>query len=173
MPLQSTSGLETFKHEEAIQEQDGDVRFPIASSNRRDHYDQTTERHTMMPPLKVAAHTHQNPAPSSVLSTDSSQQQDQQDATPHEVPLDTYTKRTDDSTSDPITSKRTLEFIEDLLTPLQTVPMDISYNIVENACDFRAAPQRADDWLVPISREMQKIFDEWLVPMTPEEETEE
>ena len=48
--------------------------------------------------------------------------------------------------------------------------MDISYNIMENTLDSRIAFQRADDWLLPTSVELQKIFDEWLVPMTPEEE---
>lgn len=170
MPRQKTLGLEDSKHKEATQKQDGNAHFPIASSNRRDHHDKPTKRHALTTALKAAAHTHQNAPQKPLVSTESPQNQNQQDATSHEAPLETHTKRTDDDNptpTDPITSKRTLDFIEDLLTPLQTVPMDISYNIVENACDSRAAP---DDWLLPTSREEQKIFDEWLVPMTPEEE---
>ena len=173
MPRQESSGLETSKHEEATQKQDGNRQIPIAKGDRTDHQDRATEPRTVLTNHRVAPAADQRDAQRSAVFTGSSQEQDQEDGTPREAALETYTKRTHASTfnpspSDPITSERTLDFVEDLLTPLQTVPMDISSKSIANAWDSRAAPQQVDDSLPATSLELQSIFDEWLVSMTPE-----
>ena len=136
-------------------------------SNRTDHQDQPTERYTILTTLRATAPADQSDAQISVVFTESSQEQDQEDAKSREAALDNYTKRTDDGTynpcpNDPITSERTLDFVEDLLTPLQTVPMNIRCKTTEIARDC------GDESLLTTSSELQNIFDEWLVPMAPE-----
>ena len=172
MPRQKSSGLGNSKHEEALRKQDGDRQIPIAKGDREDHQDRATKRRTVLTNLRVAPAADQGDAQRSAVFTESSQEQDQEDETPREAALETYTRRTHASTfnpspSDPITSERTLDFVEDLLTPLQTVPMDISSKSIANAWDSGAAPQRSDDSLPTTSPELQSIFDEWLVPITP------
>ena len=83
----------------------------------------------------------------------------------------------DDGTSDlspgdPITSKRTLDFVHDLLTPEQTLPMEISYETIAHAWDSRAVQQQPDMPPSTHSPELQSVFDEWLVPEQPEQASE-
>ena len=173
MPHQKTLGLEGSKHKEATQKRDGNGRFPIGSGNQTDHQDQTTEQCTMLTTLRATAPADQIDAQISVVFTEPLQEQDQEDAKSREAALENCTKRTDDSTynpspSDPITSERTLDFIEDLLTPLQTVPMNILCKTTEIARGCGAVSKQADESLLTTSSELQNIFDGWLVPMTPE-----
>ncbi len=69
------------------------------------------------------------------------------------------------SPRDPVTSRRTLEFVEDLLTPPQTFPMDIDYDTIADAWDSGAERQQPE---VSSSPELENILDEWLVPKAPE-----
>ena len=80
----------------------------------------------------------------------------------------------DDGTSDlspgdPITSRRTLDFVEDLLTPLQSTPKETVYETTANAWDYRAAQQQPDESSSATSPGLQKVFDEWLAPLAPEQ----
>ena len=167
--------LKISKHQEATQNRDGNVQIPIASSNQTDHQDQTTERQTISHFLEATATADLHDTQRSLVSTETFQEQAQREYEEvfGEAPLLENTDRlTNDRTSnpcpgDPITSQRTLDLVEDLLTPLQTVPMDISYETIAEACNSRVGPRPADGSVLTFSPEEQAMFDEWLVPMSP------
>ena len=141
MSRQKTLSLEEgFRHEESTQKQDRKVQVPIAKGDPTDHQDRATERRTTLTTPRIAPPAHQNNAHVSILLTKPSQAQDREDIKSREAAAENSNKRPDDSTnnptpSDPITSKRTLDFINDLLTPLQTVPTEFTYETLANACE--------------------------------------
>ena len=177
--------LKISKHQEATEKRDGNVQIPIASSNQTDDQDQTTERQTTSHSLNATATADLHDTQRSVVSTESFQEQEQQEHESFqeqaqreyeevfcESHLENTNRLTNERTSnpspgDPITSQRTLDLVEDLLTPLQTVPMDISYETIAKACNSRVGPRPADGSVLTFSPEEQAMFDEWLVPMSP------
>lgn len=76
------------------------------------------------------------------------------------------------SPGDPITSRRTLEFVEDLLTPLQSFPMETVYEKSAKTWDYRAIQQQPDESSLTTSPGLQDVFDEWLAPMGDENASE-
>ena len=71
------------------------------------------------------------------------------------------------SPKDPVTSRRTAEFVNDLLTPPQALPMNIDYDTIAEAWDSRAVHQQPEVSPSPTSPDEQNVFDEWLAPNAP------
>ena len=83
----------------------------------------------------------------------------------------------DDGTSDltpgdPITSRRTLDFVEDLVKPLETIPVEIDYQMIGNAWGSREVREQPKESQLTVSQGLQDMFDEWLVPRSPEQASE-
>ena len=122
--------------QEVVQEQNENRRSNVVDDDETDDQGEPTERPTLVVTLKVAAPQERNDAQRSVASADL--RKEQQDIVLLDgVEPEEYTVM-DDGTSDlslgdPITSRRTLDFVEDLLTPLQTLPMDIDYQTIADA----------------------------------------
>ena len=176
MSREKTLHLEDSMYEDATQKQDSNGRFPIVSGKRTEHQNSIKERRNIPHILTLTAAADQQNAQKSVVSTESFQEQEEEEHEDEELTCeasrDINSSLTDDRPSDldsgdPITSKRTFDLVEDLLTPLPTVPMDVSYETIAKACNCRVGARPADGVVLTFSPEEQAMFDEWLVPMSP------
>ena len=154
--------------EEAAQEQDGNGQTPIASGDEKDDQEEATDQRTLIIAPEVAASAMKNDTQKSyALASSPKEQQDVEilHGTTLEQPIMMDDGIHDLTPGDPITSRRTLDFVEDLLTPLQTIPM-------ANAGNAKAVKQQAEEPLFTTSSGLQDEFDEVLAPMTPEQAAE-
>ena len=161
--------------QEVVQEQNENRQSNVVDDDETDDQGEPTERPTLVVTLKVAAPQERNDAQRSVASADL--RKEQQDIVLLDgVEPEEYTVM-DDGTSDlslgdPITSRRTLDFVEDLLTPLQTLPMDIDYQTIADAWDSRSGHEEPQESPATVSPVLQDVFGEWSVPMTSEQASE-
>ncbi|KAF6218463.1 hypothetical protein HO133_005812 [Letharia lupina] len=172
---QETFGPEILDEEEAAQEQDGNLQSSVAGGDEKDVQEKPIEQRTLITTLKVAAPEVRNNAQRLVALADLSKEQ-QAVGEFDGAALEEYTVMdegiSDLSPGDPITSRRTLDFVEDLLTPLQTIPLEIDYETIANAWDSRRVQQQPEESPTTTSPGLQDVFDEWLVPKTPEQASE-
>lgn len=159
---------------EAFQEQHQNGQTSVTEDDEIDDQEEPRERRTLVVTLRVAAPEGRSDAQRSVASADLWKEQ-QEVAIPDVVGPEEHTVMDDgisESPGDPITSRRTLDFVEDLLTPLQTIPMEIDYETIANAWDSRGVSEEPQESPLTISPGLQHEFDEWLVPETPEQASE-
>lgn len=172
---QETFGPEILDEEEAAQEQDGNLQSSVAGGDEKDVQEKPIEQRTLITTLKVAAPEVRNNAQRLVALAGLSKEQ-QAVGEPDGAALQEYTVMDEGisnlSPGDPITSRRTLDFVEDLLTPLQTIPLEIDYETIANAWDSRRVQQQPEESPTTTSPGLQDVFDEWLVPKTPEQASE-
>lgn len=164
----------------AAQEQDESEQRSVTGGDRTDDQEEPMKSRTPVVTLRVAAPEEGIDDQRSVTLADLPKEQQGitrlEEATPEEDTI------MDDGTSDltpgdPITSRRTLDFVEDLVNPLQTIPMAIDYQVMGNAWDSREVREREvreqpKEPQLTFSGRLQDIFDEWLVPGTPEQASE-
>ena len=153
--------------------------IPVVSGDEKDNQDEPTGRRAPITtfnvkvPAEVPAHDYN----AQRLEASTGPPKVQQDVEIlHEPALHQY-DAIDDGTSDPnpgdsITSRRTLEFVEDLLTPLQSIPMETIYETTANAWNYGAVQQQPDESSLATSPGSQNVFDEWLAPMGDENDSE-
>ena len=169
---QETSEPETSDNDNATkepQEPDDDVQTPVMDDDETDDREEPTERRSLIITVKVGTPEERNDAPRSVALADVPKEQQDVVLLDRAAP-EGYTTMdngiSDLSPNDPITSRRTLDFVEDLITGPQTIPMEIDYETFGNAWDSRGMEEEPDE------AQMQSVFDEWLVPNTPEQASE-
>ena len=155
--------------ERAVHEQYEQGQISVPEDDETDGQEEPIERRTLVVTLRVAAPEERSDAQRPVASVDL--WKEQQDVIITGVVGPGEHTVMDDGTSDlspddPITSRRTLDFVEDLLTPLQTIPMEIDYETVANAWDSRRVHEEPPESPWTISPGLQGEFDEWLVPKT-------
>ena len=157
--------------EEAVQQQDCNGQNPIVIGSGTDERDKATKRHAVITP-REAASTQKSNEKTPVDSAKNPNKQ-RNDGILHEAGPQEHTMLagglSDLNPNDPITSRSTLEYVEDLLTPLQTTSIEISYNTMAAALRYTAAPQNFDDPSSTVSPGWQDIFDEWLVSEVPDQ----
>lgn len=172
-------GQETFgpeiPDEPATQEQDGMGQNSVTDDAEIDDEEEPVERRTLIITLKVAAPKGgvDTQRPMALAIT----HKEQQDIVILDgAAEDEYTMMdeaiSDLSPCDPITSRRTLDFVEDVVTPLRTIPMDIGYETIANAWDSRGVHEEPEELPSTTSPGLQSVFDEWLVTSTTEHGTE-
>lgn len=76
------------------------------------------------------------------------------------------------TSGDPITSRYTLDFAEDLVSPLQIIPMEVDYETIANAWDPEGMQGQREESQLTTSPGLQNVFEEWLVAKTPEQASE-
>ena len=157
--------------EKAVQQPDGNGQDPIVIGNRTDERDKATKRRAVIAP-REAALTQKSDEKTPEDSAKNPNKQ-QKDGILHEASPQEHTMLagglSDLNPNDPITSRSTLEYVEDLLTPLQTTSIEISYNTMAAALRYTAAPQNFDDPSSTVSPGLQDVFDEWLVSEVPDQ----
>ena len=165
---QEAPEAENFEEEEVAQEQDGHGQTPIASGDEKDDQEEAMERRTLIIAPEVAASAKKNDTQESdAIASSPKEQQDIEIL--HGTMLEQHIMMDDGihdlDPGDPITSRRTLDLVEDLLTPLQTTPTAKAWN-------SRAVQEQPEDSLLTTSSVLQDAFDEVLAPMTPEQASE-
>ena len=170
--MQDLEILEPEISEETAQEHNEDEKPFIMEDDETGDREEPLERRTLVVTLRVAAPEENSDAQRSVTSADFWKEQ-QDVVTLNGVESHEYTVM-DDGTSDltpgdPITSRRTLDFVEDLLTSQQESSMDIDYETVAKAWITREVHEELEESPLGISPGLQDVFDEWLVPKTPEQ----
>ena len=161
--------------EEAFQEQHEIGQTSVIEDDEIDDQEEPRERRTLVVTLRVAAPEERSDAQISVTSVDQWKEQQEVIITGVVEPEEHTVMEdgtSDLSPGDPITSRRTLDFVEDLLTPPQTIPMEIDYETVANAWDSRIVHAEPQESPLTIPPGLQGEFDEWLVPKTPEQAPE-
>lgn len=157
--------------EETIREQ-SNGQTSDGEDDETDEQEEPLERRTLIVTLKVAAPEENSEAQRLVASADLWKEQ-QGVVILNRVESQGYTVM-DDGTSaltpgDPITSRRTLDFVEDLLTSRQESSMNTQYETVANAWTCGGIDEEPQESPLTISPGLQNIFDEWLVSKTPEQ----
>ena len=174
MQTQEVFGPE-LSDEEAFQEQHEMGQTSVVEDDEVDDQEEPRERRTLVVTLRVAAPEERSNAQISVTSVDLWKEQQEVIITgvigPEEQTV-IEDGTSDLSPGDPITSRRTLDFVEDLLTPPQTIPMEIDYETVAKAWDSRVVHAEPQESPLTISPGLQGEFDKWLVPKTPEQASE-
>ena len=159
----------------AAKEQDENEQRSVTGGDRTDDQKEPMKSRTPVVSLKVAVPEEGNDDQRSVTLADLPKKQQGiailDEATPEEDTI------MDDGISDltpgdPITSRQTLEFVEDLVNSAQTIPMAIDYQMMGTAWDSREVREQPKESQLTVSRGLQDMFDEWLIPMTPEEASE-
>lgn len=158
--------------EDAVHEQHEHGQISVPEDDEIVDQEEPRERRTLVVTLRVAAPEERSDAQGSVASADLWKEQQEVVMTDMVGPEENTVM--DDGTSDlspddPTTSRRTLDFVEDLLTPPQTIPMEIDYETIAIAWDSRRVHEEPLESPMTIS---QGEFDEWLVPETPEQASE-
>ena len=169
-------GQETFdpeiSDEEKVQEQNDFGQVSVTEDDEIGDGEEPSERRTLVVTLRVAAPEEKSDAQGSVALADIPREQ-QDVVILSGVESQGYTvmddRNPDLGAEDPITSRRTLDFVEDLLTSRQESSMDIDYETVANAWNSRGVHEQPRVSLLRISPGLQEVFDEWLVPKTPEQ----
>ena len=169
---QETSEPKTSDNDNATkkpQEPDDDVQTSVMDDDETHDREEPIERRSLIITVKVETPEERNDAPRSVALADVSKGQQDVVLLDRAAP-EGYTTMgngiSDPRPDDPITSRRTLDFVEDLITGPQTIPMEIDYETIGNAWGSRGMQEQPDE------AQMQRVFDEWLVPNTPEQASE-
>ena len=163
---QETSEPEVWKHGEEAREQDGHGEPSVVNGDETNGQEEPTERRVPITNIGINGLIKEKEAQRSLTSTGPPEEQKNVETLIETAP-EQYTMidegDSDMSLGDPITSRRTLDFVEDVLTPMQTTPMEIAYETIANAWDHRAVQQQSDWSSSTTSPGLQDIFDEWLV----------
>lgn len=141
--------------------------IPVVSSDEKDNQDDPTGR-------RAPITTSKTKVPVEVPANEYNAQRLEASTEPHKVQQNVEIRHEPayPSPGDPITSRRTLEFVEDLLTPLQSIPMETVYEKSAKTWDHRAIQQQPDESSLTTSPGLQDVFDEWLAPMGDENASE-
>lgn len=147
----------------------------VTGNNEKDDKEGPKERRTLIISLRVAAPEERSDAQRSVAPVDHPQEQ-QDIVILNGVAPEEHTMMDEEishpSPRDPITSRRTLDFVEDLINPLQAHSLEIDYDTIANALASRGMQELPEEPPSTTSQGLQSLFDEWLVPNTPEQASE-
>ena len=173
-------GQEIFKPEnsdddETVQEQDENGQTSGTGDVETDDQEEQIEPRTLIVTFRVGAPEEENDAQESVALADLPKEQQDVMILDRAAPEEYTTMDegiSDLTPGDPITSRRTLDFVEDLVNPMQAIPMDIDYETIANAWDSRDVQKQREVSPLMASRGLHNVFDKWLVPMIPEQASE-
>lgn len=172
---QDIFGPEISDDDDAVQEQDENGQTSGTDDDETDGKEEQIEPRTLIVTFRVGAPEEGNDIQRSVALADLPKEQQNVEILDGAAPEESTMMDegiSDLTPGDPITSRRTLDFVEELVNPMQTIPMDIDHETIANAWDSRDVQDQHEVSPLAASRGLQNVFDTWLVPRIPEQASE-